>query len=116
MLVGNSSRRLRGLALLVLVVSLLAGASSASARQTAVKAVRYHGYVVRVPRFLEGLRPEQGPARVRALHRHALYLGPARAAAELPAHAIGRTEAILVQPATALVPRARPSRRSQVAA
>jgi hypothetical protein len=106
MLVGNSSHRLRGLALFVLVVSLLAGASTASARQTAEKAVHYHGDVVRVPRSWKVYDLSKDPLVCVRFDRHALYLGAPRTQQRCPAHAIGRTEAILVQPATTSVRRA----------
>ena len=65
MLVGNSNRRIGGLALLVLALTLSAWVGAAQA--TPMKVVRYHGYVVKVPRVVEGLRPHQGPTDVRAL-------------------------------------------------
>jgi len=104
MLVGNSSRRIGGVVLLVLSLtfSLWVGAAQA----TPLKVVRYHGYVVKVPKFWRVYDLAKNPHVCVRFNRHAVYLGAPTAQAQCPAHAVGRTEAILLQPANATIRRA----------
>jgi hypothetical protein len=104
MLVGNSSRRAGGIALLVLALTFSAWVGAAQA--SSLKVVRYHGYAVKVPRSWRVYDLAKDPRVCVRFDRHALYLGAPRAQGQCPAHAIGRTEAILVQPATATIRRA----------
>jgi glycoside hydrolase-like protein len=104
MLVVSSSLRVRGLVSLMFALSLLGWASVAHA--ATVNAVRYHGYVVKVPRSWKVFDLARNPRVCVRFDQHALYLGTPGAQEQCPAHAIGRTEAILVQPATAVIRRA----------
>ena len=104
MLVGNSSRRLGGVALLVLALTFSAWVGAA--RATPLKVVRYHGYVVKVPRSWRVYDLAKDPRVCVRFDRHAVYLGAPTAQERCPAHAIGRTEAILLQPANATIRRA----------
>jgi hypothetical protein len=104
MLVGNSSRRVGGVAMLVLALTLSAWVGAAQA--TPLKLVRYHGYVVKVPRSWRVYDLAKDPRVCVRFDRHAVYLGAPRAQERCPAHAIGRTEAILLQPADAAIRRA----------
>jgi hypothetical protein len=76
------------------------------------KIVRYRGYLLRVPAGwpVYDLRAEPGVC-VR-FDRHAVYLGQPSPTQRCPAHAVGRTEAILVQPLAAHAARARGAGRS----
>jgi Domain of unknown function (DUF1906) len=101
-MVNTSAHRVRGLGLLVVAISLLCCAASASARRSnALKAVRYHHYVLRVPRSWKVVDLRRDPEACVRFDRHAVYLGRPGSQQSCPAHAIGRTEAILIQPATA---------------
>src|ERR1700742_366305 len=96
MLVGNSSRRAGGIVWLVLALTFLAWAGAA--RATSLKLVRYHRYAVKVPRSWRVYDLAKDPRVCVRFDRHALYLGAPTAQAQCPTHAIGRTEAILLQP------------------
>src|SRR6478672_6602829 len=104
MLVGNSSRRIGGVVLLVLSLTFSVWVGAAHA--TPLKVVRYHGYVVRVPRSWRVYDLAKDPRVCVRFDRHAVYLGAPRAEERCPAHAAGRTEAILLQPAGATIRRA----------
>src|SRR6478752_4433698 len=104
MLVGNSSRRLGCVALLVLALAPSVWVGVADA--TPVKVVRYHGYVVRVPRSWRVYDLARNRHVCVRFDRHALYLGAPTAQEQCPAHTVGRTEAILLQPANATIRRA----------
>jgi hypothetical protein len=104
---GLRVHRTRGLGLLVVAVSLFGWAGVASARRSiAPRVVRYHGYVLRVPRSWKVFDLRKAPRTCVRFDRHAVYLGRPGSQQSCPAHAIGRTEAILVSPATATVRRA----------
>ena len=104
MLVGNSNRRIGGLALLVLALTLSAWVGAAQA--TPMKVVSYHGYVVKVPRSWKVYDLAKDPRACVRFDRHAVYLGAPNAQERCPADAVGRTEAILLQPANATIRRA----------
>src|ERR1700704_2656131 len=104
MLVGNSSRRIGGVVLLVL--SLTFSVWVGAARATPLKLVRYHGYVVKVPRSWRVYDLAKNPHVCVRFDRHAVYLGAPTAQEQCPAHTVGRTEAILLQPANATIRRA----------
>jgi glycoside hydrolase-like protein len=104
MLFGSSSRRVGGFGLLVVALTLLACVGAAHA--TPLKVVRYHGYAVKVPRSWTVYDLATDPRVCVRFNRHAVYLGAPRAQAQCPAHAIGRTEAISLAPATAAMRRA----------
>jgi hypothetical protein len=75
-------------------------------RSAPLETVRYHGYVVQVPRSWKVFDLRKDPRVCVRFDRHAVYLGRPGSQQLCPAHAIGRTEAILMQPATARVRRA----------
>ena len=97
MLVGNSSRRIGGVVLLVLSLTFSVWVGAAQA--TPLKVVRYHGYVVKVPRSWRVYDLAKNPHVCVRFDRHAVYLGAPTAQEQCPAHPVGRTEAILLQPA-----------------
>jgi hypothetical protein len=77
-----------------------AGAGTASAPGVAGPAhvVSYHGYAIRAPASWPVYRLAGDPSRCVLFNRHAVYLGTPGADERCPARALGRTEAILVQP------------------
>jgi hypothetical protein len=102
-------RRGRPLPALITLLSALAGvlactipgvARAAAAHPT--KLVRYGAWSARVPRSWPVYRLGRDPHMCVRFDRHAVYLGRPASAEHCPAHAVGRTEAILVSP----VPRA----------
>lgn len=77
--------------------------NSSSARAVATKAtpdrtISYHGYQMRVPASWPVYRLADDPSRCVLFNRHAVYLGRPGANQHCPAHAFGKTEALLVQP------------------
>ncbi len=60
--------------------------------------VRYHGLAVRVPASWPVFDLGRQPRTCVRFNRHALYLGRPTAVQQCPAHAVGRTEAILLTP------------------
>jgi hypothetical protein len=101
MLFGNSSRRAGGIALLVVALTFSAWVGVAQAASP--KVVRYHGYAVKVPGSWKVYDLAKHPRVCVRFDRHALYVGAPRAQQRCPAHAVGRTEAILLAPASATV-------------
>lgn len=73
-----------------------AGAAAAGAR-----IVRYHGYGLDVPASWPVYELARDPTVCVRFDRHAVYLGTPGAAQQCPAHAVGRTEAILLSPVRA---------------
>ena len=108
---GLSRLRLRlrftTLALLVPFALPIAGAAasaraySRTAPSSATKVVRYHGYRLVVPASWPVYNLASSPMTCVRFNRHAVYLGQPTARQRCPAHAVGRTEAILVAPLTA---------------
>lgn len=89
---------------LTAAVALLSLVAVASARERQpMKTVRYSGYVVHVPRSW----PVYDLSRERSVcvrfNRHAVYVGTPTVDQRCPAHLVGRTEAILLQPLSASV-------------
>ncbi len=82
--------------LLALVVILLALPALAAG-----KVVRYHGYRLAVPAGWPVYDLAKEPSRCVRFDVHAVYLGTPSAAQQCPAHAIGASEAILIEPAPA---------------
>jgi hypothetical protein len=97
-------------ALLALAVPATAGAG-ARAKPSAVpatagaapstKVVRYHGYKLTVPAAWPVYDLAADPTVCVRFDRHAVYLGRPSSRQRCPAHAVGRTEAILVAPLAA---------------
>jgi hypothetical protein len=65
------------------------------------KVVRYRGYGIRVPASWPVYDLASHPTVCVRFDRHAVYLGSPSAGQRCPAHAVGRTEAILVAPVVA---------------
>ncbi|SEM87336.1 glycoside hydrolase domain-containing protein, partial [Streptacidiphilus jiangxiensis] len=68
--------------------------------KTATKQVDYQGYRFTVPRSWTVVDLARHPNTCVRFDRHTLYLGHPGANQACPSHSIGRTEAVLVQPAT----------------
>ena len=84
------------------MVGLLALLIPAGALATAsTKLVRYHGYKLVVPAAWPVYDLATDPTVCVRFNRHAVYLGPPSSRQACPAHAVGRTEAILVTPLAA---------------
>jgi glycoside hydrolase-like protein len=96
------------MAALVPLAALLwgTGAASAGSRQR-MRSVTYHGYSLTVPRAWPIYNLADSPHTCVRFNRHALYLGRPGPEQRCPAQAIGRTEAILVEPTGAGAARAR---------
>ncbi|MGB8874915.1 MAG: hypothetical protein WCD11_01280, partial [Solirubrobacteraceae bacterium] len=77
-----------------------AGPSARAAGQK-TKVVRYHGYRLVVPAGWPVFNLAADPSVCVRFNRHAVYLGTPGARERCPAHALGRTEAILVSPLAA---------------
>src|SRR5512143_1324666 len=109
---GCSRRRSSRAASLVMragAVALVCWLSVAAvARAVATKRVRYHGYSVVVPSGWPVYRLAEHPRVCVRFDRHAVYLGRPGRDQACPAHAAGRTEAILVEPLRS-ADRARPA-------
>jgi hypothetical protein len=80
-------------AAIVLVAFLATNAEAADQRS-----VRYLGHTFTVPDSWQVVDLAANPRACVRFDRHALYLGTPSADQDCPAHAIGRTEAVLVQP------------------
>ncbi|MDQ6805848.1 MAG: hypothetical protein M3065_12975, partial [Actinomycetota bacterium] len=78
----------------------MATATPAAANR-GVKNVRYRAYSLRVPASWPVFRLASDPSACVRFDRHAVYLGRPSSRQLCPAHAVGRTEAILVEPLTA---------------
>jgi hypothetical protein len=66
-----------------------------------LKTVRYKGYEVHVPRSWPVYDLSREPSVCVRFNRHAVYLGAPKSEQRCPAHAVGRTEAILLEPLSA---------------
>src|SRR5436305_6823265 len=64
----------------------------------ALRPVHYHGLSVRVPRSWPVFDLARDPQTCVRFNRHALYLGTPGRQERCPAHAVGRTDAILISP------------------
>src|ERR1700736_5523556 len=81
-----------------LLTLLACGTSEAMALAGgADKGVRYRGYAVAVPASWPVFDLRSHPSVCVRFDRHAVYLGQPSSAQRCPAHAAGRTEAILLQ-------------------
>ena len=90
-----------------LTVALMALTGSALAGgQAALRTVRYHGLALRIPRSWPVYRLTAASPTCVRFDRHALYLGTPGAQQSCPADAVGRTEAILVEPVLTRLARA----------
>lgn len=106
----NRIKRLAALAPLIALL-FVSGTASAGTRKPArptgeqLHRVTYHGYSVIVPRSWPIFNLASDPHTCVRFNRHALYLGAPGAAQRCPAQAVGRTEAILIEPAGATAAR-----------
>jgi hypothetical protein len=91
------SRTSKVLTLAILMGVMFAGTSVA----TAAKVVQYRGIALRVPSAWPVFDLGSQPSVCVRFDRHAVYLGHPGASERCPAHLLGRTEAILVEPLTA---------------
>ncbi len=95
------------LASLLLSIVLVCGVGVASARSNPrLRAINYHGYAVAVPRSWPVFNLTTNPRACVRFNRHALYLGTPGSDERCPANAVGRTEAILIEPVRAAGARA----------
>jgi hypothetical protein len=74
-------------------------APASAATRVTTKTVRYRSYALRVPTSWPVFRLASDPSACVRFNRHAVYLGHPSSQQRCPAHAVGRTEAILVAPA-----------------
>jgi hypothetical protein len=95
--VGGTAR-LRVLGLIVLMLACCWPASATSAGWTSVRIVRYRGISIRVPRPWPIIDLSRAPHACVRFDRHAVYLGTPGAEERCPARAVGRTEALLIEP------------------
>jgi len=91
------AKKRSALALAAMAGALLIGAAPASAAAPQ-REVRYRGYAIKVPASWPVYRLAANPTRCVRFDRHAVYLGRPSADQRCPAHAVGRTEAILIEP------------------
>jgi hypothetical protein len=82
----------------VCVCAALVFAGAGGAAPAAVRTVRYRGLLLRVPRSWPVIDLGRDPHACVRFDRHALYLGEPGRDERCPAHAVGRTEALLVAP------------------
>jgi hypothetical protein len=91
--------RIPGPAILVSLLALLWISAPASASPgPALRTVTYRGYVVSIPRSWPIYNLASAPHTCVRFNRHALYLGVPGNEQRCPAQAVGRTEAILLEP------------------
>ena len=96
--IAHALAKPRALCVTILAL-LLAGVAAAPALAApGLKVVSYHGYRVSVPRSWPVFDLARDPGTCVRFDRHALYLGTPGGAQHCPAHAAGRTEAILLEP------------------
>ncbi|HEX3831655.1 MAG TPA: glycoside hydrolase domain-containing protein [Solirubrobacteraceae bacterium] len=81
-------------AALVAVLGLAATCSTAASAQV----VRFHGYRLSVPAGWPVYQLARRPRTCVRFDRHAVYLGTPSSAQTCPAHAVGRTESVLISP------------------
>lgn len=85
----------------LLLTASAAAAASPTGSRAATKALRYHGYRLRVPAAWPVFNLAADPTVCVRFNRHAVYLGQPSSRQRCPAHSVGRTEAILVEPLAA---------------
>ncbi len=84
----------------MLLFALSSLTSPAAARVTTSRVVRYFGYSVRVPKSWPVYDLAREPQTCVRFDRHAVYLGVPSSRQRCPAHAVGRTESLLLSPLT----------------
>ncbi len=83
---------------LVCTGAALLSLSGAAVAGAPLKPVHYRGMTVRIPQSWPVFNLSAHPSTCVRFDRHALYLGTPGTAERCPAHALGRTEAILLSP------------------
>lgn len=100
-------RRRLGLGVVALLALLVGWAAPAGAfGASGTRVLRYHGYRLVVPASWPVFRLATDPRACVRFDRHAVYLGRPSADQRCPAYAVGRTEAILVEPLLSRLSRA----------
>ncbi len=90
-----------GVCVLALLALWLTTAGTAVASAQSGKVVRYQHYQLLVPSTWPVFNLAKQPTTCVRFNRHAVYLGKPGSAQRCPAHEVGRTEAILVEPLAA---------------
>jgi hypothetical protein len=98
---------LGALALMVLGGLAMPMPMAMASAAASTKVVRYHDYNIVVPRAWPVYDLALDPSTCVRFNRHALYLGRPSSEQRCQAHAVGRTEAILVEPLAATTAHAR---------
>jgi hypothetical protein len=88
------------------LAALATAPATAAAAPKRTKVVSYHGYRLTVPASWPVFRLNAGSTTCVRFNRHAVYLGAPSSNQQCPAHTVGRTEAILVEPTGARASRA----------
>ncbi|MFI0939784.1 glycoside hydrolase domain-containing protein [Streptomyces sp. NPDC021020] len=96
---GIRSGRLTAVAAAAAALLAAAGLAPAHADSATTRTVSYEGYRFAIPADWQVVDLADQPAACVRFDRHALYLGTPAAAQDCPAHLVGRTEALLVEPA-----------------
>ncbi|HTX30127.1 MAG TPA: glycoside hydrolase domain-containing protein [Solirubrobacteraceae bacterium] len=96
--IAHAVARPRAVCAGVLAILCACLAAAPALASSSLKVVSYHGYRVKVPRSWPVYNLARDPGVCVRFDRHAVYLGTPSAAQRCPAHAAGRTEAILLQP------------------
>src|SRR3954451_12930958 len=92
-------------------IACAAGATAADAGATTdTRAVGYRGYAIHVPSSWPIHRLAQNRSTCVRFDRHAVYLGYPGAEQRCPAHVVGRSTAVLVEPLARAAPTARSAR------
>ncbi len=95
----SATGRLRVLVLIACALGCGGLAHVATAGPGGVRTVSYRGFAVRVPRSWPVIDLSRDPHACVRFDRHALYLGSPSPDENCPAHAVGRTDALLLAPA-----------------
>jgi hypothetical protein len=98
---GAHSRGARQRAALVVLSALALVVMLPAVATARTKLVQYHGYRLAVPAGWPVYRLAADPTTCVRFNRHAVYLGNPSSEERCPAHAAGRTEAILIEPLSA---------------
>ncbi|MFG2886289.1 hypothetical protein ACGFYV_28980 [Streptomyces sp. NPDC048297] len=85
------------MALLALGLAAL-GSAPAQAAPTTTRQLDYRGHQFAVPTAWKVVDLEEDPSACVRFDQHAVYLGHPGAEQDCPGHAVGRTEALLVEP------------------
>jgi glycoside hydrolase-like protein len=95
---GATIRHKVGAIRIAVVLTALALAVVGASPALASRAVRYRGYSLTVPSSWRVVNLARTPDACVRFNRHAVYLGLPSADQNCPAHEVGRTEAILLEP------------------